>query len=161
MEKRFKNIREYWKPKIYEGDMGCDWADAHNHCWRCGKKTPDNLVILCNSCHKEAPDFNQTDKMWNWIKNTSTTFYAEFLSKRVKKEYEDMTGENLFDKFKSLIDNKFTETDILNVVKKHMHKIGFHGGNVSYSTYACLLENVIEELEQKNKIALDINEYNQ
>ena len=42
-----------------------------------------------------------------------------------------------------------------------MHKIGFHGGNVSYSTYACLLENVIEELEQKNKIALDINEYNQ
>ena len=57
--------------------------------------------------------------------------------------------------------NKFTETDILNVVKKHMHKIGFHGGNVSYSTYACLLENVIEELEQKNKIALDINEYNQ
>ena len=179
MEKRFKNIREYWKPKIYEGDMGWDWADAHNHCWRCGKKTshlekchiiaeqfggkktPDNLVILCNSCHKEAPDFNQTDKMWNWIKNTSTTFYAEFLSKRVKKEYEDMTGENLFDKFKSLIDNKFTETDILNVVKKHMHKIGFHGGNVSYSTYACLLENVIEELEQKNKIALDINEYNQ
>ena len=28
-------------------------------------------------------------------------------------------------------------------------------------SYACLLENVIEELEQKNKIALDINEYNQ
>jgi hypothetical protein len=31
------DIVKYWKDKIYEGDMGCDWCDALNRCWRCGE----------------------------------------------------------------------------------------------------------------------------
>ena len=37
--KKHRQIIEHWETKVYEGDMGCDWSDAHNHCWRCGKET--------------------------------------------------------------------------------------------------------------------------
>lgn len=66
-----KAIIDYWIKHQDEGELGVDWAEAHERCWRCGYKSrlerchiipsslggtdnPCNLILLCHRCHKEA-----------------------------------------------------------------------------------------------------------
>jgi len=89
-------IAEYWmlNSTIPETELNFDWSDARWHCWNCGnykrkgKKyqtylqrchivpdslggndTPSNYVLLCAECHKEAPNTNNHNDMWDWIKS--------------------------------------------------------------------------------------------
>jgi hypothetical protein len=77
----------YWSEIVYEGDIGVDWADADERCWRCGSKSklqkchivarqfgggdgPSNIIPLCSLCHDEMPDVTDPDAVWVWIKRT-------------------------------------------------------------------------------------------
>lgn len=89
-----KQISEYWKKNsnIPEVDLNFDWADSDTHCWNCGKNKkssdnkivrlerchiipkslggldePSNYVLLCKSCHKDAPNTINKNDMWDWI----------------------------------------------------------------------------------------------
>lgn len=72
--------------------LSVDWAEAHERCWRCARKTrlerchiiphsrggedtPSNLVLLCKKCHLENPNITDTEIMWDWLKAYQTTFY--------------------------------------------------------------------------------------
>jgi len=104
-----EEIKSYWESRIYEGDIGCDWAEALTHCWRCGDthKTnslhrchiipaqvsgfdiPSNFVLLCRNCHAEAPSFdNDLSTIWNWIKRTHAETYDTYWFIRVLREFE-------------------------------------------------------------------------
>ncbi len=82
-----KQSIDYWESIIYEGDIGCDWAEAAIMCWRCGcerttqkchiipkslggSDKPENIVALCAMCHDQAPNVADSDAMWSWIKST-------------------------------------------------------------------------------------------
>ena len=83
--------------------MGCDSDQWHKRCWRCGyvrdlerchiiprslngADTPDNLVLLCNECHQEAPNVNDKDYMMKWIRRTSVPYYDVYWSLRELSE---------------------------------------------------------------------------
>lgn len=79
---------QHWMPLLDEGfDIGCDWAEAATHCWRCGCKrslqrchivpkqlggtlAPDNVMPLCADCHAEAPDTDDPADFLSWVKDT-------------------------------------------------------------------------------------------
>ena len=99
------DIVSYWEKIKYEGDLGVDWADAHERCWRCGcearlqkchitphsiggEDKPSNLVLMCCRCHKEAPNSNDEEMIWDWIKATKIPYYDIFWSYRGLQEYE-------------------------------------------------------------------------
>ena len=123
MEKKVKRrlpshskIAGYWESRVYEGDIGIDWADSpERRCWRCaylceskttnrierchiiphslkGSDEPCNLVLLCKHCHKEAPNINCKDAMWLWIKKTSVPFYNTWLEIRTNRDYKEIFG---------------------------------------------------------------------
>lgn len=88
------DIISYWAGHVDESNLGTDFADAHERCWRCGWKrklerchiipkslggndTPGNLVLLCHQCHLEAPNCKDPSAMWEWITRTHAIFYDE------------------------------------------------------------------------------------
>ena len=81
----------FWSARIYEGDIGVDWADATEHCWRCGAKSklqkchvvakqfgggdgPSNIIPLCSLCHDEMPDVTESSEVWRWINATKPAY---------------------------------------------------------------------------------------
>lgn len=115
-----KKIVEYWSSKISEADIGIDWEDGDKRCWRCsykptsaklekchiiphalgGDEKCDNLVLLCKQCHKEAPNINDKESMWFWIKSgnsISMGFYDLYWNMRGICEYKELFGSDLED----------------------------------------------------------------
>ena len=147
-----KEIKEYWEDKIYEGDTGIDWEEGLVRCWRCGNKNntkslhrchiipnqkdgkdePKNFVLLCGSCHEEAPSFyNDTETMWIWIKQTSFSCYGEYDLYRVSLEFETLFGRKP--------NSKFSRKKFDSIMEKH---VGIHLGNrhISYASFAFALK---------------------
>lgn len=75
-------IISYWAKHADECGLNVDWAEAENHCWRCGyernlerchiipdslggKDEPSNLVLLCKRCHAEDPNVADPEIMWD------------------------------------------------------------------------------------------------
>ena len=158
-----QQIVDYWKENHFEYEhqgMGTDWDMATDSCWRCGYFTdhlekchiipdaldgdnePHNLVLLCRKCHRHAPDFNNSEYMWKWIKAERALGYEDFNSRRVLREYKKMFGnkdkdKKSFNKLKSIIRK---------IEKKVWKRAGQHGGTISYSTQACVHKEMVEEL---------------
>lgn len=156
-----QQIVDYWETRKYEGYMGTDWDTATEACWCCGKFTKNlekchivakmlggedkvsNYVLLCKSCHRDSPDFDNPDYMWDWIKNNSEFCYEYFYLKKVLGEYKKMFGElpMLSDE-----ESKNVSEIIADIQKK---KAGFQGGSKGYSTMACVLKDAIDSTKVK------------
>lgn len=112
-----KEIIDYWAVRQDECELSVDWAEAHERCWRCGyKKTldrchiipdslggkdePKNLVLLCRRCHKEAPNVEDEEIMWDWIRAYKTSFYDTFWKNQERKEYEFIYKKSFLDELK-------------------------------------------------------------
>lgn len=84
---------EHWSALVCETELGVDWCDADERCWRCGSKRTlqrchivarqfgggdeaSNIVPLCAECHDEAPDVTDPGEIWRWIKETRPMFYG-------------------------------------------------------------------------------------
>ena len=163
MKKKHQDLVDYWELKINESHMGIDWAEAHNHCWRCGEGVsstsrlerahiipdslggldkPENLVLLCNLCHNEAPDIADKNVMWDWIKRTSSTHYEEWCKLRLHQEFKNLFGIELFEQLKKIPNFKrelFTEE-----LNKKYSKTSTHSGRFKYSTRAYAIKSVID-----------------
>lgn len=91
----------YHQRYIAETDIGVDWMDAHERCWRCGDKTKtqkchivprslggedhaSNYVALCADCHDEAPNVADPAAMWLWIQATHAGCYDQFWGLRAE-----------------------------------------------------------------------------
>ena len=103
--------------EIDECHMGTDIAELHSHCWRCGcewrnygagrmerahlfprqfedKYTlsdniddPCNIILLCSSCHKEAPDTMNPKDTFDWIRETYVPSYNTFWNLKLLREF--------------------------------------------------------------------------
>ena len=110
----FSEIVAYWETREEEGGLGVDWADADKRCWRCGYPTkrlqrchivprafggpyaPENLVLLCRRCHREAPNVDDPRFMWIWLRATCLPFYDLYWTARGAVEFEEMFGRPPF-----------------------------------------------------------------
>jgi 5-methylcytosine-specific restriction endonuclease McrA len=101
-------IVAYWSKRQDECGLSVDWADAHKRCWGCGRKKtrknfdrchivphshggsngPENLVLLCARCHREAPNVNDPPFMWLWLRSRSVSLYDTAWIIRGVEEFE-------------------------------------------------------------------------
>jgi hypothetical protein len=102
----------HWEPLIDESDLGCDADEWHHRCWCCGNKRklqrchivakqfggtlrPDNVIPLCAECHDEAPDVNDPQFMWDWLKVNSSSCHGDRHIRKVDRELLDLCGKTL------------------------------------------------------------------
>lgn len=110
-----KQIIDYWETIVDYEDLGANFEEAHERCWRCGYKStlhrchiipdslggedaPSNLVLLCNRCHREAPNIDNAEFFWDWLiaqRDLSYKLYDSYWTFRGMKEYEDIYKETI------------------------------------------------------------------
>ena len=109
-------IVAYWSKREDESGLAVDWAEAHKRCWACGRKkrkrnfdrchivpralggqdSADNLVLLCQRCHKLAPNVNDPSFMWFWLRARAVPFYdIEWIVSGLE-EYQRLFGKSPF-----------------------------------------------------------------
>ena len=158
---KHKDLVDYWSSRVYEGDLGTDWDEGHKRCWRCGdtyrlerchiipksldgSNTPDNLVLLCNKCHIEAPDINDSEVMFDWIKRTKGQYYEKWFEGRVRQEYKNIFGYKEYLIMKNKIKDK-TREDILDFITETGIELGSHFGvGIKFSSHAYLLKKYVD-----------------
>jgi len=161
-------IVEYWSYQVYEGDLSIDFSEAHERCWRCGYKSKlhkchiipytlngkdiaENLVLMCRRCHREAPNIDDKDFFWDWLKAQRTSFYDAYWTIRGAKEYEFIYNESVEAAFQrcGVKDNHLDKVEEL--MKSAMQKtiIHFGEGRLNPSTIAGVFRNIIIDFERK------------
>ncbi len=160
-----RDVVDYWSAREDECGLGVDWADADKRCWRCGceaelelchivpdsrggLREPSNLVLLCNRCHREAPNVSDPRYMWVWLRATCEPFYDTLWFMRAMDQYVAMFGKAPFegmdeaaipaDEIKSLFRQVLRET-----------VVHFGEGHLNPVTVACVMHQVEQILQAK------------
>jgi Zn finger protein HypA/HybF involved in hydrogenase expression len=162
-----KQITDYWieNNNINEEFLNFDWSEAHTHCWNCGdnkhrsskKKSelerchiiphslggsdlPENYVLLCKECHKEAPNINNSDDMWNWIKSNHTSFscYGTYRINQALLMFEQKEGYSFFESASNI-------NNIDTVLTEEFKNITSHEFKINSTTYYYMLKNIIKK----------------
>lgn len=160
-----KKIVDYWEVHEDECGLGVDWAEAHERCWRCGYESvlhqchiipesrggpyePSNLVLLCERCHREAPNVADPRFMWVWLRATCVGFYDTYWTERGCREFEVMFGRKPFTgpEFEGI-----DQEQALAILKEELKKVAHHFGepNMNPATIASVFALVEERLTGK------------
>lgn len=160
-----QDIVDYWSK--YEDELGLaiDWSEAHELCWRCGYKSklerchiiphslggseePANLVLLCRRCHREAPNINDPNFMWIWLRTACVPFYGTYWLIRGYFEFEQMFGRLPFTGI-GLNETQLKMAE--NLIQEEMGNTTIHFGEglMNPSTIACVFAKVEESLTGK------------
>ncbi len=158
-----KDIVDYWSQREDECGLAVDWSEAHERCWRCGYKsklqrchivprsrsgkfTPDNVVLLCRRCHREAPNCTDPRLMWIWLRSTCVPLYQTFLISRAIQEYIRMFGRYPFIPHISLDD--LYSSKFLEVLQDELKKTIVHygEGRRNAATLACVFARTEERI---------------
>jgi hypothetical protein len=153
------DIVGYWSQHLYEGDIGVDWCDAHERCWRCGCKrklhkchiTPNSIktsnavedfILLCKQCHEEAPDVNDRDYVLQWLKDNRSILYDNFW---VSRSFDEAL-KGLDQKIITLVLRDRAERFKINY-KKYLDDAEVHFGlnGYTHATRVWLLKKAIQE----------------
>lgn len=144
-----KEIVDYWTSKQEETGLSVDWAEADERCWRCGykkplerchiipdslggKDEPSNLVLLCKRCHIEAPNVEDKNFMWDWIRAYGTSIYDTFWKIRAQKEYEFIYGKSYIQELEDR--DILSNSDFRRYWNTDIGKTSIHYGNPWYNT---------------------------
>lgn len=159
-----KEIIKYWEVRVDESELSIDFSEAAERCWRCayesklqrchiiphslgGEDSASNLVLLCSRCHIEAPNINDKDFFWDWLKALKVIFYDTYWTIRGIKEYDNIYSEKMEDtanrlhikpeEFKTFLDKQ-----------ENFVTIHFGEGRLSPSTIAGMIRSFIKHKEQ-------------
>jgi hypothetical protein len=161
-------IVAYWAPRESECGLSVDWAEAHERCWRCSRKTslerchivphsrggldtPDNLILLCSRCHREAPNVSDPSFIWTWLRRYAASFYDTDWINRGFEEFERIFSRKPF----ANLNDDIPEDRIRTALKKRFEMITVHfgEGRPNPTTVAWLLSELEKELaKQSSKI---------
>lgn len=160
-------IIEYWRKRISDWDIAVDWDQAEDHCWGCGIKAklyrchiipaslggvddPNNLVLLCLFCHEKAPNVDDENFMWNWIK----VHRGKNPLSEVFIEYECMYGESVMESISedNLEDySQWVKDFWKNLVSRDDNLSSRHFGHLcpNISTFTYMLRKTVEEYKNQ------------
>ena len=161
-----RNIIDYWIQYIDECGMNFDWAEADTICWRCGcerklqrchiipdslggKDEPSNFVLLCAECHQEAPNVEDKQFMWDWIKSFYSPFYNTFWQTRAFEEYKRIYKKSYSDELK---DRNITTDHALIEFRNLKHgRTSYHFGHPfgNVATIAGNYKMILDAFDQK------------
>ena len=167
-----QDVVDYWSQREDECGLAVDWSEAHERCWRCGcasklqrchiipgsrngELTANNLVLLCDLCHKEAPNTTDARMMWIWLRSTCVPFYETFLVARGLEEFARMFGRLPFTNLSpaALQSSEFTQT----LDEEINSTIGHNGqGRRNPATLACIYARTEERMSREKLSGIEI-----
>ena len=103
---------------------------------------------------REAPNINDSDFFWDWLKAQKTDFYDTYWQIRGAKEYEIIYKETIEEAF-CKCGVGINEMDKINTeIKSAMEGtiIHFGEGRLNPSTIAGIIKKVITNLEKSNSV---------
>jgi hypothetical protein len=127
-----------------ECNLNFDWSDAEICCWNCGEKLrlqrchiiphslggvdkPSNYVLLCNECHREAPNVNSSDAMWDWIRSNKLQGVEQLIGYRMAqalKLFQIRSGKSYTDTINDFIKEKNISNDAVNKLTEFIKQSG-------------------------------------
>lgn len=159
-----EQIVEYWWNNLpaEETELNFDWSDALEVCWNCGdftkhtqrchiipdmlggKDVPSNYVLLCEDCHREAPDVHDAHEMWKWIKSNRTTtgLVGSYRMDKILKEFKRRNGFD-FIEVGSKIPNVLEKLSMF--MNDNKNYVGIHSGKIKPSSMATLYKKFLDE----------------
>lgn len=175
-----QKIADYWMQHIDECGFPVDRAEAHEHCWRCackrklekhhiipkslgGSDGPENLVLLCLQCHRNAPNVNNPQILWDWIREAREPFKRELPEMPFSGHYDSYWYLCAFREFKNKHSRLpfFKETitprpergDVERLLGSMVEKCSMHFGEngLSLSTWVYLFEQIELLWEQEQE----------
>lgn len=171
---KLQEIVDYWAQHIDECGLAVDWGEAHERCWRCAYKsklqlchivpesrkgsfTPSNLVLLCDRCHKDAPNTTDSRFMWIWIKSTCVPFYQTFLIARGIEEFIRMFGRL---PFAGMSPEKLSSSEFAKVLDEEVKETIVHygEGRRNPATLACIYARVEERIAGTTLVGLNVGD---
>lgn len=173
-----EKIAEYWiknhPSDLSEIYLNFDWADALCVCWNCAKETkytqrchiipkmlggsnsdPSNFVLLCDQCHREAPNVNDKNAMWNWIKSNKLPFSVYGVVYRGQKamiEFKKKHNISIMKVIWEILDGNISTERVNEYLMKYNNKTGLHGITTTTSTHLSVFEMMLNEYNEKIKI---------
>ena len=110
----FQSIAEYWHIHGNLEHTSVTYEDATERCWCCGmnKKLypsyiipkelkgeykPNNLILLCGTCKRSAPQVYNPYSMWQWLQGHKIRFFDHYRIEEAAKEYLAAAVANGFD----------------------------------------------------------------
>lgn len=163
-----QEIIDYWETKQDECGLSVDWSEAHERCWRCGYKKPlerchiipdslggkdeaKNLVLLCKRCHIEAPNVEDKNFMWDWIRAYGTSFYDTFWKIKAQEEYKFIYKKSFIQELKDR--DILSDSDFRRFWNTDIGKTSIHYGHPWYntSTDAGVLKMRLDAYDKKYK----------
>lgn len=165
MDTKIEEIVDYWSGNQDESGLSVDWAEAESLCWRCAQKRnlqrchiiprslggteePSNLVLLCAQCHSEAPNVNDPEFMWTWLRAHAADFYGTYWYFRGFREYEFLFGVKPF----LGLDSADCLPKVRGALSKYFKDTSTHWGQgkVNPATLAWLIRQVEIEVQQNS-----------
>lgn len=163
MDVTHREIVDYWSQRQGECGLSVDWAEAEELCWRCahgrmlqrchivprslkGPDEPSNLVLLCAQCHAEAPNVEDPNFMWEWLRAHAVPFYGTYWYERGFREYEFIFGKKPFAGYEES-DSLMPKLEA--AMKKYIRKTSTHWGQgkANPATVAWVIRQVESEVE--------------
>jgi hypothetical protein len=166
MKTTASQIIAYWESRIDESDLGTDFAEAHERCWRCGYRSklqrchivphaldgpdePSNYVLLCGRCHREAPNTRNPDFMWQWIKATKVPLCDTYWTQRGFEEFARIFKRQPFKGF------NISPAEIPQLIHDAMQDASLHygEGGMSPSTIAAVFSGIEAKIQMRRNEA--------
>ena len=177
---------DYWMRYVDESELSVDWAEANDHCWRCGCRhnlqrchiipdslggmdAPENIVLLCDRCHKEAPNVTDPEIMWDWIKAYKVPFYENFWQILAGREYEFIYGKKYIQELKDILSSAQVSLDEENInimmksiIKNACEDAGMHFGQpyLNTATVVGVYRMALKKLAFKLGVTFPLKEIN-
>lgn len=169
-----RQIVEYWSKKVSEMDISVDWSEAEKYCWRCGNSenlqrahivpdslggfdSPDNLILLCEKCHTEAPNVTDPEIMWDWLKAYNSYRLYSLGTLMALREYEfiykssfESDLQYILEKTERTIDEfDCGEMKKLLISKGEETSTHFGQSNINTSTFTGMMRMFLKDLACK------------
>ena len=148
---------------IPEHIMGCDHDEAHLRCWCCGNKRnterahmkpqslggtndPDNFLLLCEECHKEAPDVDK-ETMLAWLTREASSYHGSRWREKAMRDicmrYDiEITDEDLVEAdWGDQKRNDFFKAHVEGKVTTHF------GAGLSHASRVWMMEELLRNTE--------------
>lgn len=162
-----KQIVDYWSVRVDEMFLSVDWAEAHERCWRCARKTrlerchiiphsrggedtPSNFVLLCKKCHLENPNITDTEIMWDWLKAYQTTFYDTLWIIEGFVEYKKIYHQDFLEQLQRFEINDVKQIEALIKEKMQGSIRHFAEPHFNMATVAGILRMIYKDIEKNN-----------
>lgn len=163
----YKQIVDYYKTSVHEEDLNIDFVDLHNRCWNCGeiaklyrchiipssangKDEPCNYVLLCRTCHENAPNCISPDIMWDWLNSNKFYCYDTYKGQEIINEYKRIYNKDLVLEIETLFHNN--DELFYKLLDENIMKVKLHIGNggINISTWVGMWNEIFKNFREYN-----------